>query len=223
MPTFAVMLKISEKNYYQILGVPPNAAVEEIKRSYRLLANKFHPDKNPGSLNAEAAFKEIAEAYEILSNAKKREEYHERKFSSINYRFHQNGIISLESIFQEVRQLEVFVSNVDPFRINCDALYVSLQNLLTERKVLLIEKENSQAINEKFVDQLLFIADPLNYKMSNSVVKKLHPIITSYTLSLKTIQFLKRKKSKENWDNFKPWIAVLLAFLLCILIFLVGS
>ncbi len=60
----------ASKDYYQILGVKPEASPEEIKRSYRRLALKYHPDKNPGDTIAEAAFKEIAEAYEILSDSK---------------------------------------------------------------------------------------------------------------------------------------------------------
>ncbi len=63
------------KDYYAILGVPRNATQEEIKRAYRRLAMKYHPDKNPGNKEAEEKFKEISEAYEVLSDPQKRAIY----------------------------------------------------------------------------------------------------------------------------------------------------
>ncbi|MCX7905170.1 MAG: molecular chaperone DnaJ [Elusimicrobiales bacterium] len=63
------------KDYYRILGVSRNATQEEIKSAFRKLALKYHPDRNPGNKEAEAKFKEINEAYEVLSNPEKRKMY----------------------------------------------------------------------------------------------------------------------------------------------------
>jgi len=63
------------KDYYQILGVNRNASEKEIKQAYRRLARKHHPDLNPGDKSAEATFKEINAAYEVLSNPEKRKKY----------------------------------------------------------------------------------------------------------------------------------------------------
>ena len=66
---------MSKKDYYQTLNISKNASEGEIKKAYRKLALKYHPDKNPGNSAAEQSFKEAAEAYEILSNPQKRQQY----------------------------------------------------------------------------------------------------------------------------------------------------
>ncbi len=63
------------KDYYQILGVPENASEADIKRAYRELAKKYHPDRNEGDAEAERRFKEVGEAYSVLSDPKKRRQY----------------------------------------------------------------------------------------------------------------------------------------------------
>ena len=65
----------TKRDYYEILSVQKTASEDEIKRSYRKLAMKYHPDRNPGDQQAELMFKECAEAYEVLSDAQKRQRY----------------------------------------------------------------------------------------------------------------------------------------------------
>jgi len=65
----------TKRDYYQVLGVERNASPEEVKKAYRKMAVKYHPDKNPGDKSAEEKFKELGEAYEVLSNTDKRAAY----------------------------------------------------------------------------------------------------------------------------------------------------
>ena len=65
----------SPRDYYEVLGIGRDASAKEMKKAYRALALKFHPDRNPDDKEAEASFKEAAEAYEVLNDPKKRELY----------------------------------------------------------------------------------------------------------------------------------------------------
>ena len=75
---------MAKRDYYEVLGVTKGAQRDEIKKAYRQLAIKYHPDRNPGSKDAEEKFKEATEAYEILADDRKRHAYDQYGFAGIN-------------------------------------------------------------------------------------------------------------------------------------------
>jgi molecular chaperone DnaJ len=80
-----------KRDYYEILGVERTVEIEEIKKSYRKLAVKFHPDKNPGDKSAEEKFKELGEAYEALSDPQKRAAYDQYGHAAFDPRMRGGG------------------------------------------------------------------------------------------------------------------------------------
>jgi len=73
---------MAKRDYYEVLGVSKNASEDEIKKAYRKLAIKYHPDRNPGDTEAEAKFKEAAEAYNVLHDPQKRQMYDQFGFDA---------------------------------------------------------------------------------------------------------------------------------------------
>src|SRR3984885_4602756 len=76
------MATTTKQDYYELLGVSRKAAQKEIRQAYRKLARKYHPDLNPGDKSSEEKFKQIQEAYDVLSDAKKRQMYDQFGFDA---------------------------------------------------------------------------------------------------------------------------------------------
>ena len=108
---------MAERDYYEVLGVNRNASPEEIKRAYRKVALKYHPDKNPGDETAEEKFKEASNAYDVLSDPEKRKIYDVRGHAGVHNAGFQ-GYTNFEDIFTNFGDIfgrEVFGNFGDVF------------------------------------------------------------------------------------------------------------
>ncbi|MEW5721773.1 MAG: DnaJ C-terminal domain-containing protein [Thermodesulfobacteriota bacterium] len=95
---------MGQRDYYEILGVKKNTTPEELKKAYRKLAVKYHPDRNPGNKQAEEKFKQISEAYAVLSDKEKRESYDRFGHSEFRQHYSREDIFrgfDVGDIFQE--------------------------------------------------------------------------------------------------------------------------
>src|SRR5689334_23251077 len=111
------------KDYYQILQIEPRATLVEIKQAFRRLALIYHPDKNPNDKYAEVQFKEIKEAYEVLTNPVRKENYlQERWYNQSIGKKRSAEIINPVSILKLVLELEQYVSRLDVYRLNKDEI-----------------------------------------------------------------------------------------------------
>src|SRR5260370_30362759 len=79
------MATTTKQDYYELLGVPRKASAKDIRTAFRKLARKYHPDLNPGDKSAEEKFKQLQEAYDVLSDTKKRQMYDQHGFYSDNF------------------------------------------------------------------------------------------------------------------------------------------
>lgn len=93
------------RDYYEVLGVSKSASTSEIKKAYRKIAMKHHPDRNPGDKQAEEKFKEAAVAYEVLSNSEKRQRYDQFGHEGLNSQFGGGGGMNMDDIFSNFGDL----------------------------------------------------------------------------------------------------------------------
>tara|TARA_B100000686_G_scaffold352365_1_gene454101 strand:- start:1281 stop:2201 length:921 start_codon:yes stop_codon:yes gene_type:complete len=93
-----------KRDYYEVLGVDRNVSQNDLKKAFKRLAIKYHPDKNPGNKEAEDKFKEAAEAYEILSDPSKRTTYDQFGHQGVNSSFGQSGFrnVDINDIFNNI-------------------------------------------------------------------------------------------------------------------------
>lgn len=110
---------MAKRDYYDVLGVTRSSSADEIKKAYRKMAIKYHPDKNPGDKQSEENFKEAAEAYEVLSNPEKKQRYdqfgHAGGSSSANGGGYGGGHMNMEDIFSQFGDIFGGGSGGSPF------------------------------------------------------------------------------------------------------------
>jgi molecular chaperone DnaJ len=103
---------MAKRDYYEVLGVSKTASPDDIKKAYRKIAIKFHPDKNPDDPSAEDKFKEAAEAYEVLSNPDKKQRYDQFGHQGVNGGGYGGGM-NMEDIFSQFG--DIFGGSGSPF------------------------------------------------------------------------------------------------------------
>jgi len=212
---------MQSKDYYAVLGVKRTASAEDIKRAYRRLAHKYHPDKNPGDVIAEAAFKNLAEAYNILSDTKKRASYDTKTYYGGNGKYE---VTTVHTILRDAVALEQLVRKADPFRVNQDALLQRLEAIVSENNLALLLQQNEQDINTKITEAMLQSSRLLDFRFFAKLYDKLLLLAANNVLLKQNITALYRMKQKaDKWNRYKVAVAVFLAVLLCVVIFIISN
>lgn len=206
------------KNYYQTLGVTPQASRSEIKLAYRRLALKYHPDKTGGDLLAEAAFKEVKEAYDVLNNAEKKQQYKAEAHHDIYYK--KPPIADATILIKHALHLKQLVSSMDPHRVNEEALMFKIESLLSAQNFANFKESNDENLVKQFITALLYCCKPLQYNNAKTILLKLAEVAANDAKNLEKITAFKKYKWREAlWNRYKIYLAVLLTLLLCFIIY----
>ena len=213
------------KDYYKTLGLAPGASLADIKKSFRKLAMMYHPDRNFGSDLHEAKFKEIKEAYEVLSDTKQRQEYNSRRREQTQTeKKPKYQPPTAHAILSQTIEFRKRISAIDPQRLNKRALNHHIQHLLAIQNILILKQANDLKINRHFIDEILqcsrFLLFPQVQKICTHLLQLAGTDNESYQ---KIYNFSKQSRIQTYWSKYKFLAAVIVALILCLLIYLISS
>ena len=212
-------------DYYKLLGVLPTATTEEIKKAYRQLALKYHPDRNPGDKNSEAFFKRVTEAYTILSDPEEREsynwEYKKSQQTSRNQNQQQKRAEPKQepqvtpkvilAVFQDIKKKVV---GIDKSRINQSALYNSLNDLLSVNNLNFLISWGDTKTNNQIISEVMTCCKVLPYPYVEKLSPKLAKLAGSDNDTIQKIfSFNKQQKYWSYWTRYKG-VAIIAAVVL---------
>jgi molecular chaperone DnaJ len=213
------------KDYYKILEVPPSAALSEIKKSFRRLAQQYHPDKNAGSNIAGAHFTEIQEAYKILSDPKQREAYNYKRWylRSTGQSYHKPALTPA-AILQECNILQQYVASMNVFHVSYDAVSKHIKELLTASAIGILKEHNDQNLNRTIIQKILQSAHPLPRHYFVPVTELLLQVAGNDPEAQSMIKHtLQHHLQRHTWDKYKWVVMLVITALMCWLIYRYGQ
>ncbi|AYD47575.1 J domain-containing protein [Arachidicoccus soli] len=206
------------KNYYHILGVLPTASNFEIKLAYRKLAQLYHPDKNINDKIAENIFKEINEAYAVLSDKEKRQIYHQKHFVGTSLKSTSLfETVTASFIYEKLIAIRKSLEQIDPYRMNKHSLVFELRQLFSTVHLGILTKENNVPINNRIVEETLTITALLSIDDQKKIIALIENI--PHERAGKIISFLKKQQHISFWKKYEILFVLLFSLILCLLLY----
>lgn len=209
------------KDYYKILEIPPNATPDEVKKAYRALAFKYHPDTNTENAFAASYFIEIQEAYSVLSHEHKRRVYDEERWlSGMSNRARDTQVITPAWIWQESKKLRQHMATVDTYRMSHSALNDYVFLLLSNNHMAVLQEANDTHTNQLIVQELLLSTRHLKYLYMLPVSNRLAQLVPADTVLLQAIhKQQQRSYYKAQWEKYLPLLILLVTTMLCVIMY----
>jgi len=210
------------KDYYKTLGISPQSGIPEIRRAYRRLAMQYHPDKNQDSPQATAQFREIQEAYHILSDPLLREKYHqERWLNRATGRKFEEPPLTPYAILLKAVELDRYMSRQDPFRTDRDGLLAYMQSVLSNDALTLLQKHGDTPLNNRIAALFLHAGRILDFNQVKIIGIRITELAPERAKDVE--RWINASKREMYWRRYKGWVALILAVLLSAFIYLVAK
>jgi len=213
------------KDYYKILNVSPTAGAHEIRKAFRVLALKYHPDKTQGDKYKEGLFREVQEAYEILSDHKKREEYnYQRWYTRSLGKSYSEQAITPQEILRETKKLSNYILSVNSLHIDYDILSSRIRSLLASENIEVLLQFDELSVNRQIIGLLLKTAEPLPFRYVEPISILMAKVAGTDNELLQQIKSYSRQRmSREYWEKRKVWLVIIATVLICWLMYIYAS
>jgi curved DNA-binding protein CbpA len=212
------------KDYYKILGVKPSASQQEIKKAYRALAFKYHPDKNPENSLSEAHFKELQEAYSVLSVPHKREAYDdERWLSGMGSKTQYQEAVTPEWLRKVAIELNTSLATMDTHRISQGALQAYILLILTDSHLGVLQFADLYT-KGSIIDELLKATKKLEVRFLPEVEERLILLAGDNRQMIGNIRDnMQQRNRKARQESLYPYIVLLVTLALCVFMYFYGN
>ncbi len=212
------------KDYYKILGINYRADLQDIKKAYRLLALKYHPDKNVDGNYNDVYFKEIQEAYSVLSNKDKKNVYDEKLWLAGITKSENEELINAGWLLNIAKELNNSLIRMDKHSINYTALKSYILLILTDTHIAILLTEKDNTINAAIIKELIVAMKELKKTNLDDIYEKLTLIANKEYSLLNLIEKDKRERKRQyEIEKWQPIIVFIIAVLLCIFVFILGK
>jgi hypothetical protein len=212
------------KDYYKTLGVPPSAAQADIKKAYREMAIRYHPDKNPGNVFCEAQFKEVAEAYAVLGDKQKRSKYDdERWLNGMGSRTNYQDAVTPGWLRTVCVELNTALSQMDTHRMSQRALHAYIMLILADAHIGVLLRADDREINSKVVTELIKATRRLEPQYLAGVLSGLRTVAGNDADMRQTIANYEVERYREaRRQQLFPFFVLAITLGLCVLMYLYG-
>ncbi len=213
------------KDHYRTLGIPSSASIAEIKKAYRALAFKYHPDKNPDNSLSEAQFKEIQEAYATLSDSNKRTAYDdERWLRGMGGKTKQAEVITPAWLLNVCMQLNASLATMDTHRMSQHALEQYILLILEDAHLAILLQAQETTLNHTIIRELLKSSKKLDVKRLGEIERKLIVLAADDKEMFAAIdQQMEERIRKAQWDRLLPYVVIVITLALCVLMYFYSS
>lgn len=208
------------KDYYKILGVRPNASGAEIKKAYRALAVKYHPDKHEGNALYEVQFKEVAEAYAVLGNERKRAAYDdERWLNGLGSKTNYDEGVTPAWLLKICVELNDALAKMDTHRMSQTALQAYILMILDNSHMAILLEANETNTNKAIVEQLIKATAKLEISYLADILILLHQIAPAEsTITIR--RYNEERKAEDRRERMFPYVVLLVTLALCVFMYL---
>jgi molecular chaperone DnaJ len=213
------------KDYYKTLNIKPSASLQEVKQAFRKLALLHHPDRNAGNAVSEAIFKEIQEAYQVLSDAKSREDYNYKRWYTRSLgHIYKEEALTPEAILHQCERAASYVNSINALQIEWDGLSQHLRQLLNEQNIGILKQYNNTAINAAVTEKILQCMVPLPVRYLPPIAMLLNNLANGNTALQQQIDyFLKQQQLLHNWQRWRLALVIFITAFLCWVIFKISA
>ncbi len=210
------------KDYYKILGVKPSATHAEIKKAYRALAFKYHPDKNPGNALSEAQFKEVNEAYATLSDTAGRIAYDdERWLSGMGGKTRYAEAVTPAWLLNICLQLNASLAAMDSHSISPGTLRAYILLILTDAHLGILQQHNDAEMNKAIIFEIIKATKKLDAAYLFEIIQRLKMLAADDNDTVQQInEYAIERNRKASFEKLYPYIVLLVTLALCAFMYL---